>query len=82
MSTLQPALELTPTATKPPQVFAAATAQPVLGTPGRAAADPTPVPAGEASRDTGSLLLLGGGVILLAAALGGGVLLLLRSRGS
>jgi hypothetical protein len=82
MSTIQPALDLTPTATPPPQVFAAATAQPLLGTPGRAAAEPTPVPAGEASRDTGSMLLLGGGAILLAAALGGGVLLLLRSRRS
>jgi hypothetical protein len=82
MSTLQPALELTPTATPPPQVFAAATAQPLLGTPGRAAAEPTPVPAGEASRATGSMLLLGGGAILLAAAIGGGVLLYLRSRRS
>ena len=71
-----------PTATPPPQVFAAATAQPVRGTPRRAAADPTPVPAGETTRNTGSIFLLGGGAILLAAAIGGGVLLYLRSRKS
>ena len=82
MSTVQPAEEATPTATSRPQVFAAATAQPVLGTPGRAGADPTPVPAGQAARNTGSTFLLGGGAILLAAAIGGGVLLYLRSRKS
>ena len=80
MSAIQPALELTPKATQPPQVFAAATTQPLLGTPGRAAADPTPAPDGETPRNTGTIFLLGGGAILLAAALGGGVLLYLRSR--
>ena len=63
-----------------PQKLAAATSQPLLGTSGQAAAEPTPVPAGETARDTGSTFLLGGGVILLAVALGGGALLLLRSR--
>ena len=82
MSTVQPAVDLTPTATPPPQVFAAATAQPLLGTPGRAAAAPTPVPAGETSRDTGSILLLGGGVILLAAASAAASCCYLRSRRS
>ena len=81
-SAVQSVDEATPTATPPPQVFAAATAQPVRGTPGRAAADPTPVPAGETTRNTGSIFLLGGGAILLAAAIGGGVLLYLRSRKS
>jgi hypothetical protein len=81
-STVQSVDEVTPTATPPPEVFAAATAQPLLGTPGRAAAEPTPVPAGEAPRNTGSIFLLGGGAILLAAALGGGILLYLRSRKS
>jgi hypothetical protein len=81
-SAVQSVDEATPTATQPPQVFAAATAQPLLGTPGRAAADSTPAPAGETTRDTGSAFLLGGGAILLAAAIGGGVLLYLRSRQS
>jgi hypothetical protein len=82
MSTVQTAEEVTPTATQPPQVFAAATAQPLLGTPGQAPAAPTSAPAGETTRDTGSTFLLGGGAILLAAAIGGGVLLYLRSRQS
>ncbi len=74
-SAVQSADEATPTATPPPQVFAAATAQPLLGTPGRTGADPTPVPADQATRNTGSIFLLGGGAILLAAAIGGGLLL-------
>jgi hypothetical protein len=78
-SEVQPLLEFTPAATRPPQVFAAATARPLLGTPGRAA-EPTPTPDDEGARSTGTILLLGGGAILLAATLGGGVLLLLRSR--
>lgn len=76
MSASQPADPVTPTTTPPPQVFAAATARPVLGTP----AQTTPAPAGETSRDTGSVFLLGGGAILVAAVIGGGALLYLRSR--
>jgi hypothetical protein len=76
MSEVQPADQVTPTATPPPQVFAAATARPVLGTP----AQTTPAPAGETPRNTGSIFLLGGGAILLAAVIGGGALLYLRSR--
>ncbi len=75
-SAVQPVLDLTPTATRPPQVFAAATSQARPGTPAR----PTPAPVDKATRNTNSILLLGGGAIVLAAALAGGVLLVMRSR--
>ena len=79
-SAVQPALDLTPTATLPPQVFAAATTQPLLGTPGRGATPTASASSGEVTRNTGTILFLGGGAIVLAVALGGGILLLLRSR--
>jgi hypothetical protein len=81
-SVVQPVDEATPTATQPPQVFAAATAPSLQGAPERTAAAPTSVPADGTTRNTGSMLVLGGGAILLAAAIGGGVLLYLRSRRS
>ena len=81
-SAVQPALalDLTPAATLPPQVFAAATSQPLLGTSGRGATPTASASNGETARNTGTILFLGGGAIALAVALGGGILLLLRSR--
>jgi hypothetical protein len=78
--TALPAFEPTPVDTPPPQVFAAATGQPVLATPGTPAAAPAPGSSGVETRNTRTFLLVGGAAILLAAALGAGVLWLWRSR--